>query len=90
MCVRGGRRGGGNDGRCAELHGTVCVCVCVCVCVGATAAGALTAMSASMPGIGIMDEGNERLSHKEVEQRRREKAKQVVKRVVKIVVKRVV
>jgi hypothetical protein len=47
-------------------------------------------MSASMPGIGIMDEGNERLSHKEVEQRRREKAKQVVKRVVKIVVKRVV
>eukprot|EP00802_Teleaulax_amphioxeia_P010704 Tamp_10733.p1 GENE.Tamp_10733~~Tamp_10733.p1 ORF type:complete len:451 (-),score=101.91 Tamp_10733:387-1739(-) len=43
---------------------------------GATAAGALTAMSASMPGIGIMDEGNERLSHKEVEQRRREKAKQ--------------
>jgi hypothetical protein len=32
MCVCAwGKAGGGNDGRCAELHGTVCVCVCVCV-----------------------------------------------------------
>jgi hypothetical protein len=34
-------------------------------------------MAMAMPAIGILDDSNERLSHKEVEQRRREKAKQV-------------
>ena len=41
-----------------------------------TAAAALASMPAPMSAVGILDENNERLSHKEVEQRRREKAKQ--------------
>jgi len=43
---------------------------------GSSGGGAAGAMATPMLAVGILDDCNERLSHKEVEQRRREKAKQ--------------